>query len=172
MCGRWQQCHGTYYHYLNDERVQIISAEAGGLGIESGQTAATLHIGTVGIIHGFKTLLMQDDDGRSLNLIHFGRIRLSGRRSYTHILLKLAGRKFMPLQMKKLCKPHLNSQNWKVSFLPSNQHMHWLYFKRKNNFKAEDIVVLNVSGRGDKDMETYIQHATREPQPQPATRNP
>ena len=55
---------GTYYHYLNDERVNIISAEAGGMGVETTETAATITLGSVGIIHGAKTLLMQDADGQ------------------------------------------------------------------------------------------------------------
>ena len=55
---------GTIYHYIDDERVKIVLGEAGGLGVESGQTAASLQVGTVGILHGGRIKLMQDADGQ------------------------------------------------------------------------------------------------------------
>ena len=57
---------GTIYHYLDDERVKIILAEAGGKGVETGLSAATIQLGRLGIIHGSKTLVMQDEDGQIL----------------------------------------------------------------------------------------------------------
>jgi tryptophan synthase beta chain len=59
---------GTYFHFLDDERVNIISAEAGGMGIETGKTAATIHLGKTGIIHGAKTLILQNEDDRLTTL--------------------------------------------------------------------------------------------------------
>src|SRR5690606_21801595 len=55
---------GTIYHYLNDERVRIVLTEAGGRGVNSGESAATIHLGSTGILHGCRTLLMQTEDGQ------------------------------------------------------------------------------------------------------------
>ena len=57
---------GTIFHYLDDERVKIVLAEAGGMGLNSGMSAATIQLGKIGIIHGFKTLVMQDANGQIL----------------------------------------------------------------------------------------------------------
>lgn len=168
---------GTYYHYLNDKRVQIISAEAGGLGIESGQTAATLHIGTVGIIHGFKTLLMQDDDGQITEpySISAGLDYPGVGPAHAHFA-QIGRTKVYAVTDEEALQAAFELTKLE-GIIPAIESAHALAVlqKEKNNFKAEDIVVLNVSGRGDKDMETYIQHATREPatrNSQLATRNP
>lgn len=62
---------GTIYHYVNDDRVKIVLAEAGGKGIDTGMSAATIQLGKIGIIHGSKTLVMQSQDGKLKNLILF-----------------------------------------------------------------------------------------------------
>lgn len=147
---------GAYYHYLEDDRVRLISAEAAGLGVESGKTAATLLLGTPGIIHGSRTLLMQDDDGQieepysiSAGLDYPGVGPL-------HAWLAKSGRATLhaitddeALQAAFLCTR-------KEGIIPALETAHALAALEKIDPGAEDVVVVNLSGRGDKDMEIYI----------------
>lgn len=147
---------GAYYHYLEDERVRLISAEAAGLGVDSGKTAATSLLGRPGIIHGSRTLLMQDDDGQieepysiSAGLDYPGVGPL-------HAWLARSGRAKVfaltddeALQAAMLCTR-------KEGIIPALETAHALAALELINPMAEDVVVVNLSGRGDKDMETYI----------------
>jgi tryptophan synthase beta chain len=151
---------GTYYHYLNDERVNIISAEAGGLGVETGETAATISIGTVGIIHGTKTLLMQDEDGQITEPYS-----ISAGLDYpgigpAHAFLARAGRtKVLAINDDEALEAAFELTRLE-GIIPAIESAHALALlkKEKNTFKPDDIVVLTVSGRGDKDMDTYVKH--------------
>ncbi|MDF1575321.1 MAG: tryptophan synthase subunit beta [Bacteroidales bacterium] len=148
---------GAYYHYLEDNRVRLISAEAAGLGVDSGKTAATSLIGTPGIIHGSRTLLMQDEDGQieepysiSAGLDYPGVGPL-------HAWLARSGRSTVyavtddeALQAALLCTR-------KEGIIPALETAHALACLEKIGAGADDVVVVNLSGRGDKDMETYIQ---------------
>jgi len=147
---------GAYFHYLDDRRVRLISAEAAGLGVDSGKTAATSLLGRPGIIHGSRTLLMQDDDGQieepysiSAGLDYPGVGPL-------HAWLAESGRATVfaltddeALQAAKLCTRM-------EGIIPALETAHALAALEKINPGAEDVVVVNLSGRGDKDMETYI----------------
>ncbi len=147
---------GTIYHHLDDERVKIILAEAGGKGIETGLSAATVLTGKTGILHGSKTLVMQDDNGEvtepysiSAGLDYPGIGPL-----YAHLA-----------QQKRATVFAVNDDEaLKAAFeltrlegiIPALESSHALGALEKVNFKPQDIVVLTVSGRGDKDMDTYI----------------
>lgn len=147
---------GAYYHYLDDERVRLISAEAAGMGVNSGQTAATSLLGRTGIIHGSKTLLMQDEDGQieepysiSAGLDYPGVGPL-------HSWLAKTGRSTVytatdeeALQAALLCTR-------KEGIIPALETAHALAVLDKITPGKEETVVVNLSGRGDKDMETYI----------------
>jgi tryptophan synthase beta chain len=148
---------GAYYHYLENEGVKLISAEAAGLGVDSGFTAATSLLGRPGIIHGSWTLLMQDADGQieepysiSAGLDYPGVGPL-------HAWLAESGRATVfaitddeALQAAMLCTR-------KEGIIPALETAHALAALEKINPGAEDVVVVNLSGRGDKDMETYIE---------------
>ena len=148
---------GAYYHYLDNEGVKLISAEAAGLGVDSGFTAATSLLGRPGIIHGSRTLLMQDADGQieepysiSAGLDYPGVGPL-------HAWLAESGRATVfaitddeALQAAMLCTR-------KEGIIPALETAHALAALEKINPGAEDVVVVNLSGRGDKDMETYIE---------------
>lgn len=153
---------GTYYHYLDDKRVKIISAEAGGKGIETGETAATIHLGKVGIIHGSKTLLMQDDDGQITEPYS-----ISAGLDYpgigpAHAYLATTNR----TQVYAVNDDEALEAAYELTrlegIIPAIESAHALAVlkKEKVNFKPDDIIVLTVSGRGDKDMETYIKYYT------------
>jgi len=148
---------GAYYHYLDNEGVKLISAEAAGLGVDSGFTAATSLLGRPGIIHGSRTLLMQDADGQieepysiSAGLDYPGVGPL-------HAWLAESGRATVfaitddeALKAAMLCTR-------KEGIIPALETAHALAALEKINPGAEDVVVVNLSGRGDKDMETYIE---------------
>ena len=148
---------GAYYHYLEDQRVQLISAEAAGKGIDTGQTAATSLIGTDGIIHGSRTLLMQDGDGQIQEPYS-----LSAGLDYPgvgplHAMLASSGRARVfaatddeALQAALLCTRL-------EGIIPALETAHALAVLERLNAKKEEVIVVNLSGRGDKDMETYIQ---------------
>ena len=147
---------GAYYHYLEDKRVRLISAEAAGLGVDSGMTAATSLLGRPGIIHGSKTLLMQDDDGQieepysiSAGLDYPGVGPLHAWLAQTGRAEVYALTDEEALQAAMLCTR-------KEGIIPALETAHALAALDKITLGAEDIVVVNLSGRGDKDMETYI----------------
>jgi tryptophan synthase beta chain len=146
---------GTFYHYLSDERVQLVGAEAAGLGTETDQTAATIHVGKRGIIHGCRTLVMQTDDGQitepysiSAGLDYPGvgplhaSLAASGRAEYFAITDGEALAAAMELTRLE-------------GIIPALESAHALGVLRYKTFRPDDVVVLTVSGRGDKDMEAF-----------------
>ena len=147
---------GTVYHYLDDERVKIVLAEAGGKGIHSGYSAATIHLGRLGIIHGSKTLVMQDEDGQilepysvSAGLDYPGigplQANLAARHRATVYAINDDEAIRAAFELTRL-----------EGIIPALESAHALGALEKLSFKPEDIVVLTVSGRGDKDIETYL----------------
>lgn len=149
---------GTIYHYLNDERVQIILAEAGGKGINSGLSAATIHLGKTGIIHGSKTLVMQNEDGQitepysiSAGLDYPGvgpmHANLSQQRRATVLAINDQEALHAAYELTRL-----------EGIIPALESAHALGALEKIHFNADDVVVLTVSGRGDKDLDTYLKY--------------
>lgn len=151
---------GTYYHYLNDDRVKIISAEAGGKGIDSGETAATIHLGKKGIIHGSRTLIMQDEDGQITEPYS-----ISAGLDYPGIgpihahLAKTNRAKILAINDDEAIEAAFELTRLE-GIIPAIESAHALAVlkREKDNFKPNDIIVLTVSGRGDKDMDTYIRY--------------
>lgn len=149
---------GTIYHYIDDERVKIVLGEAGGLGVESGQTAASLQVGTVGILHGGRIKLMQDADGQvtepysiSAGLDYPGTGPL-------HCNLYETGRaQVMAITDHKALQAAFELTRLE-GIIPALESSHALAMLPKMKFQPDDIVVLTVSGRGDKDLATYLAH--------------
>lgn len=149
---------GTIYHYLNDDRVKIVLAEAGGEGIATGKTAATIQCGTVGIIHGSRTLVMQTDDGQivepysisaGLDYPGIGPIHanLARKRRATVLAVNDDEALRAAYELTRL-----------EGIIPALESAHALGALPKMKFKPDDVVVLTVSGRGDKDIETYLKY--------------
>ncbi|WGF93013.1 tryptophan synthase subunit beta [Aequorivita marisscotiae] len=149
---------GAFYHYLNKPEVGIIAVEAAGKGIDSGESAATSALGKVGIIHGSKTLLMQTPDGQitepysiSAGLDYPGvgpmhaHLFASGRGEF----ISITDNKAMEAGME-LCKLE--------GIIPAIESSHALAIFETRKFKKDEVVVVNLSGRGDKDLDTYIKH--------------
>ena len=149
---------GTIYHYIDDERVKIVLAEAGGKGVETGMTAATIHAGRLGIIHGSKTLVMQDADGQiiepysiSAGLDYPGIGPLHAHLSQEHRATILA------VNDEEAIRAAYELTRLE-GIIPALESAHALGALPQLHFQPTDIVVLTVSGRGDKDMETYLNH--------------
>ena len=147
---------GTYYHYLNDERVKIISAEAGGLGVETGETAATISIGTVGIIHGFRTLLMQDEDGQITEPYS-----ISAGLDYpgigpAHAYFAKVGRtKVHAINDDEALEAAFELTRLE-GIIPAIETAHALAgaIQVGNELGPDATLLVNLSGRGDKDVQT------------------
>jgi tryptophan synthase beta chain len=151
---------GTIYHYIDDNRVQIVLAEAGGKGIDTGMSAATIQLGKLGIIHGARTLVMQDEDGQiqepysisaGLDYPGIGPMHANLAQKKRALVLAInddeAIRAAYELTLLEGIIPALESA-----------HALGALEKIKDRFKKDDVVVLTVSGRGDKDIETYLNH--------------
>lgn len=149
---------GTIFHYLDDERVKIVLAEAGGLGLNSGMSAATIKLGKIGIIHGFKTLVMQDANGQILEPYS-----ISAGLDYPGIgpmhanLAKEHRATVLAINDDEAIKAAYELTLLE-GIIPALESAHALGALEKMNFKPTDIVVLTVSGRGDKDIETYLKY--------------
>lgn len=147
---------GTIYHYVDDLRVQIVLAEAGGLGITSGKSAATIQLGKKGIIHGARTLVIQNEDGQieepysiSAGLDYPGVGPMHANMAARHRAHILAINDDEALQAAFLLTRL-------EGIIPALESAHALGALPKLHFNPQDVVVLTVSGRGDKDMDTYL----------------
>jgi tryptophan synthase beta chain len=147
---------GTIYHYLDDERVHFVLAEAGGKGVETGMTAATIKLGKMGIIHGARTFVIQNEDGQieepysiSAGLDYPGigplHANLADKKRATVIAINDDEAVDAAYELTRL-----------EGIIPALESAHALGALKKMKFKPTDIVVLTVSGRGDKDIETYL----------------
>ncbi len=147
---------GTIYHHLSDERVKIVLAEAGGKGIDTGLTAATIQLGQTGIIHGSRTFVIQNEDGQieepysiSAGLDYPGigpvHANLAAQKRATVLVVNDDEAIEAAYELTKL-----------EGIIPALESAHALGALKKMSFLADDVVVLTVSGRGDKDIETYL----------------
>ncbi len=149
---------GTIYHYLDDERVRIVLGEAGGLGYETAMTAASLTIGTTGILHGSRIKLMQTDDGQIVEPYSISAGLDYPGTGPLHCNLYETGRaKVLPINDDEALRAAFELTRLE-GIIPALESSHALAIlpKVKDSFKPDDIVVLTVSGRGDKDLETYM----------------
>lgn len=149
---------GTIYHYLDDERVKIVLAEAGGLGIETGQTAASMQIGTDGILHGSRIKLMQTDDGQIIEPYSISAGLDYPGTGPIHCNLYQTGRaKVLAVNDDEALAAAFELTRTE-GIIPALESAHALGALPKMHFNKNDVVVLTVSGRGDKDMDTYLKY--------------
>lgn len=149
---------GTIYHYMDDERVKIVLAEAGGKSIDSGYTAATIHRGKTGILHGSKILVMQTPDGQIEEAF-----TISAGLDYPgvgpmHCNMAKEGR----TTVFAINDDEAIYAGYELTrmegIIPAIESAHAVAALSKMKFKPTDVVVLTVSGRGDKDVETYLKN--------------
>ena len=151
---------GTIYHYLNDERVRIILGEAGGKGIESGETSASLQVGTIGILHGSRIKVMQTDDGQIIEPYSISAGLDYPGTGPLHCNLYAEGRAQVLAANDNEALKAAYELTRMEGIIPALESAHALALLPKvaNQFKPTDVVVLTVSGRGDKDLDTYLKH--------------
>lgn len=152
---------GTIYHFIDEPQTKIVLAEAAGKGIDSGESAATIHLGRLGIIHGCKTLLMQSEDGQIEEPYS-----ISAGLDYPgigpmHAHLAQIGRSEVLAVTDDEAMEAAFELTILEGIIPAIESAHALGALNKKQFNADDVVVLCLSGRGDKDMETYINYRNR-----------
>ena len=149
---------GLYYHYLNDQRVNIIAVEAAGKGIDSGKSAATSALGKEGIIHGSKTLLMQTSDGQITEPYS-----ISAGLDYPGVG-PMHANLFRSKRAEFISIPDQEAMDWGLTLsqmegiIPAIETAHAFAALDIRKFGPEEIIVFNCSGRGDKDLDTYIDY--------------
>jgi len=153
---------GAFYHFLHDERVKLILAEAAGLGIHSGQSAATSILGTKGIIHGCMTLLMQTGDGQIIEPYS-----ISAGLDYPgigpmHAHLIKTGRATVHAATDDQAMQAVIALSRDEGIIPALETAHALAILDRIDFKKEDDVVICLSGRGDKDLNTFIDYISKD----------
>tara|TARA_Y100001980_G_C14550766_1_gene333538 strand:- start:1831 stop:3012 length:1182 start_codon:yes stop_codon:yes gene_type:complete len=149
---------GLYYHFLDDLRVNIIAVEAAGEGIESGKSAATSVLGKEGIIHGSKTLLMQTSDGQITEPYS-----ISAGLDYPGVG-PMHAHLYRTQRAQFISIPDQEAMDWGLTLsqmegiIPAIETAHAFAALDMKKFKKNEIIVFNCSGRGDKDLDTYIDY--------------
>lgn len=149
---------GAFYHFVEEENVQLIAAEAGGFGIDSGKSAATTFLGTLGVLHGSKSLVMQTSDGQVIepHSISAG-LDYPGIGPFHANLFKENRAEFFSITDEEALQSAFLLTKIE-GIIPALESAHALAVLDKKTFEKDDIVVICLSGRGDKDMETYLKH--------------
>ena len=152
---------GSFFHFLDDENVKLVLAEGGGKGAYSGQTAATLTVGTEGVLHGSRSLVITDDKGEvaepysiSAGLDYPGIGPLPA-----HLVRTGRAQAIAVTDEEALAAAY--ELNRLDGILPALESAHALGALHHLKFRPEDVVVMTLSGRGDKDMETYLKYAPK-----------
>jgi len=149
---------GAFYHFLDDPAVKLIAVEAAGKGVYSGESAATTQLGRTGVLHGSKSLLMQTPDGQIVEPYS-----LSAGLDYPGIgpmhanLFVTKRAQFLSATDEEALRAALYLTQ-KEGIIPALESAHALAALEMIDFKPDDVVVVNISGRGDKDMEAYLNY--------------
>jgi tryptophan synthase beta chain len=147
---------GAFYHYLHTPSVKLVAVEAAGLGVDSGHSAATTALGKPGVLHGSKTILMQTDDGQVVEPYS-----ISAGLDYPGIgpihahLFETGRATFLSATDDEVVDAAFELTRLE-GIIPALESSHALAVLGTMKFKPEDVVVVNLSGRGDKDMSTYM----------------
>jgi len=149
---------GAFYHFLNEPSVKLIAVEAAGEGISSGRSAATTQLGSYGILHGSKSLVMQTEDGQVIepHSISAGLDYPGIGPMHAH-LFKTGRAEFMSATDQEALAAAFELAKLE-GIIPALESAHALFALTKIKFEKEDVIVLNLSGRGDKDMATYMKY--------------
>jgi tryptophan synthase beta chain len=147
---------GAFYHFLDDENVTLVGVEAAGKGIDSGLSAATTALGKTGVLHGSKTLLMQTEDGQVVepHSISAG-LDYPGIGPMHANLFDVGRVKFVSATDDEAMEAGIELSRLE-GIIPAIESAHAIALLKQFEFDRDDVVVVNLSGRGDKDLETYI----------------
>ncbi|MEL6537794.1 MAG: tryptophan synthase subunit beta [Bacteroidota bacterium] len=147
---------GAFYHFLNEEGVRLVNVEADGMGHATGKSAATSILGKEGILHGSRTLLMQTEDGQVVEPYS-----ISAGLDYPGIgpmhahLFDTQRADFYSVTDEEAMKACVEVSRLE-GIIPAIETGHAFGALSKMELKSSDVVVVNLSGRGDKDLATYI----------------
>lgn len=149
---------GAFYHFLNEHTVQLVAVEAAGHGVHSGLSAATTQLGSPGILHGSKSIVMQTSDGQVVepHSISAG-LDYPGIGPLHAYLYESKRGTFLSATDEEALESafHLSKIE---GIIPALETAHAFSVLPKMNLKASDVVVVCLSGRGDKDLATYMEH--------------
>lgn len=147
---------GAFYHYLDQESVKLVAVEAAGKGIDSGESAATTVLGKTGVLHGSKTIFMQTEDGQVVEpySISAGLDYPGTGPVHAHLFTTKRAQYLNATDSEAMAAGILLSKL--EGIIPAIESAHALAALEKMKFNRDDLVVVNLSGRGDKDLETYI----------------
>lgn len=149
---------GAYYHYLDNMDVRLVAVEAAGLGVHSGESAATSVLGTKGIIHGSRTLLMQTDDGQIIEpySISAGLDYPGIGPMHAHLIHTGRAEAVSVTDKEALDAAYMLART--EGIIPALETAHAFSALDKIAYNATDVIVINLSGRGDKDLATFVEH--------------
>lgn len=147
---------GAFYHFIKEEKVTLVAVEAAGCGLHSGKTAATTQLGTPGVLHGSKSFVMQTKDGQVVEPHS-----ISAGLDYPgigpmHANLFESGRAIFKSVTDDQALEAAFNLSKKEGIIPALESAHALAVLNEMEFKKQDRVVINLSGRGDKDLATYM----------------
>lgn len=153
---------GAFYHFIGNQAVRLVAAEAAGLGVDTGMTAATMQAGSEGIIHGARTMVMQTADGQIVEPYS-----VSAGLDYPgigplHAFLASTGRTEMVAVTDRQALDAALTLTRLEGIIPALESAHALGALDLLEFAPDDVVVVNLSGRGDKDMHTYMKYFDNE----------
>ncbi|SOU86851.1 tryptophan synthase subunit beta [Tenacibaculum dicentrarchi] len=149
---------GAFYHYLEDEEVGLIAVEAGGLGVDSGESAATSQLGQVGVIHGSKTILMQDEYGQITEPYSISAgLDYPGVGPLHAFLHETKRAQFLNATDNEALEAAFELTKLE-GIIPALETAHALAVLSKMDLKKDQVIIINLSGRGDKDLETYMKY--------------
>ncbi len=147
---------GAFYHYLNQEEVKLIAVEAAGKGIDSGESAATTVLGKIGVLHGSKTIFMQTEDGQVVEPYSISAgLDYPGTGPIHSHLFETGRALYLNATDAESMKAGILLSKLE-GIIPAIESAHAVAALEKMTFNSEDVVIVNISGRGDKDLETYI----------------
>jgi tryptophan synthase beta chain len=149
---------GAFYHFLDEKRTALVAVEAAGKGIDTDETAASILLGRLGILHGCKSLIMQTEDGQIIEPYS-----ISAGLDYPgvgpiHAYLAKEGRELVLSATDEEALAAAFELTAIEGIIPALESAHALAALPKMTFQSSNVVVINLSGRGDKDMDTYIKH--------------
>lgn len=150
---------GAFYHFLEDEDVKLIAVEAAGMGVSSGKSAATTALGTAGVLHGSKTLVMQTPDGQVVepHSISAGLDYPGIGPIHAYLFASHRGT-FYSVEDKDALQAGVMLSRTE-GIIPALETAHAFSALDQMSFQEDDVIVINLSGRGDKDLQTYIDQA-------------
>ncbi len=149
---------GAFFHFLHEPSVRLVAAEAAGMGVSSGHSAATTALGKPGVLHGSRTILMQTDDGQVIEpySISAGLDYPGIGPLHAHLFDSGRGDFYAITDDEALAAGFELSKL--EGIIPALETAHALAALDKMSLKADDVVVVCLSGRGDKDLSTYSKH--------------